>query len=154
LAGKFRADLCAGDGLAKSLRLRCALRFFRCQHILNVLLNGLILHLLRGLRLGKVLCDSAVLCFLRLLPHSKLSKGLLLGEFAASNGLTEALCLCGPICFRSRHRLLKILRNGAIDGILRRLSRLERSQLRLSAELTRRKALGKLLGLRLVSKLA
>ena len=50
-------------------------------------------------------------------------------------------------------RLGKVLRDSAVDRFLRLLPSLERGQLRLSAELTRRKTLGELLGLRLVSKL-
>ena len=85
--------------------------------------------------------------------------------------MTKLLSLRRVCCLLRRQRLLKILPNGLVlrllrrltlrkvlrDGpvncILRGLSRLERRHLCFAAKLTRRKPLGKLLGLRLVSKL-
>ena len=67
--------------------------------------------------------------------------------------LTELLTRSGVVRTLRRQSLPEVLRDGTVNGILRRLTRLERGQLCLPSKLASRKTLGKLLRLRLVGKL-
>lgn len=133
---RFLAEFASGKPLCKVLSLRLIGKLTRLQRQLRVLRNGLIL------------------CLLRLLLHAKLlARDVGLG-LRSSDSLTKTLRLSRTLRFVHRHGLPKVLRNRSVDGVLRRLSRLERGKLRFPSKLTGCKALCKLLRLGLVRKLS
>lgn len=133
---RFLAEFASGKALCKVLSLRLIGKLTRLQRQLRVLRNGLIL------------------CLLRLLLHAKLlARDVGLG-LRSGDSLTKTLRLSRTLRFVHRHGLPKVLRNRSVDGVLRRLSRLERGKLRFPSKLTGCKALCKLLRLGLVRKLS